>query len=467
MFSRNRVLTTSVQIMAAISMFSLSANQSSASPPTGCEKLNRAYTEHGYVNSDSPLQIANTIVSKRTARTVMNERGLRNGCGDLGFDIYPYACADPLSNNYIWLASNTAYGEDLTLEPGIWTIGCYDVFYYADNDPNYGCNTNRTVTISVHESCNGPVIPGSVTTWTVPPHGGPVLLTGATTINFEASGTIWFTITTSINGCDGWYVSHSNLAGSTTTDVQMGSNCSEFIDDPTYNRFHVVLYGTRCLPVEITAQPSGAEICAGDWHQMCITATGDPAPDYQWQKNGVDIPGADSPCYVATEAGEYQCAVSNDCSNETSEPAIVTIKNGPTINEQPAGGVICPGYLQVLCVSATGSGEMNYLWKRNNLTLIGSNDPCHTATQSGNYTCTITDDCGNTTSDAAVVTTANPGIGDFSGDGHSDIQDFTILHDCLFGPATAAENECLCTDVDGNGTIDLIDFALLQRYFGS
>ncbi len=467
MLKRERVTGISVLTMAITALLAFLPNKLSARQPVTCEKQDTISAERSYISVDSPLQIANALTSKRTARSVMNDRGLRNGCGDLGFDTYPYACADPLTSNYIWLAANTAYGEDLTLEPGVWTIGCYDVFYYADNDSNYGCNTNRTVTISVHESCNGPVIPGSVTTWTVPPHGGPVLLTGATTVDFEASGTIWFSIMTSIHGCDGWYVSHANLAGSTTTDVQVGSHCSELIDDPTYNRFHVVLYGTRCLPVEITAQPSGAEICAGDWHQLCVTATGDPAPDYRWQKNGVDIPNADSSCYVATEAGQYQCVVSNDCGSETSEEATVSIKSGPMIDEQPSGGAICPGYSPVLCVSTTGSGDMNYLWKRNNLTLIGSNDPCHTATQSGNYTCTITDDCGSTTSDIAVVTTANPGTGDFSGDGHSDIDDFSIFHDCLFGPATAAENECVCTDVDGNGAIDLIDFAVLQRYFGS
>lgn len=167
---------------------------------------------------------------------------VRIGCGDEGFDTYPYAVSDPPVLSYVWLAADTMYGDDLTLEDGEWDIGCYDVFIYADNDPYYGCQGNRTVTLRAHEYCNGPVLSGSEETWTVPPYGGPVLLTGVTNIDFKASGTIWFSLTTTSQACDGWYAGNTNPAGSTTIDVQEGDNCQQFIEGE-YNKFHVVLYG--------------------------------------------------------------------------------------------------------------------------------------------------------------------------------------------------------------------------------
>ena len=221
--------------------------------------------------------------------------GTRLGCGDLGYTIYPYAVSDPLSLNYIWLNRNVMYGDDLTLEPGTWQIECYDVFIYADNSATYGCNRNRTVTLRAHTSCNGSVITGSQESWTVPPHGGPILLTGATNVSFTASGTIWFSLTTSINLCDGWYASDQNLAGSTTIYVQNGTNCQDYIEGQ-YNKFHVVLYA-QCASPSFTAQPSGGTICPGGARQLCVTAAGSAPLSYQWKLGGVNIDGATSSCY--------------------------------------------------------------------------------------------------------------------------------------------------------------------------
>jgi len=191
------------------------------------------------------------------------ERSERIGCGDEGFDTYPYAVSDPPTLSYVWLAADTMYGDDLTLEEGEWDIGCYDVFIYADNDPYYGCDSDRTVTLRAHESCNGPVISGSEETWTVPPYGGPILLTGVTNVDFKAGGTIWFSLTTTSQACDGWYAGNLNLAGSTTIDVQEGDNCQQFIEGD-YNKFHVVLYGEPrpdpTVYADLSCRPSSGQL---------------------------------------------------------------------------------------------------------------------------------------------------------------------------------------------------------------
>ena len=60
-----------------------------------------------------------------------------------------------------------------------------------------------------------------------------------------------------------------------------------------------------------------------------VTATGDGLM-YQWQKDGIDIIGATLSTYilssvVESDAGEYQCVVSNRAGHVTSNAAYLTV----------------------------------------------------------------------------------------------------------------------------------------------
>lgn len=53
--------------------------------------------------------------------------------------------------------------------------------------------------------------------------------------------------------------------------------------------------------------------------------------------------------------------------------------------------------------------------------------------------------------------------GDCNADGLVDLADHATLSDCLNGPQASAEGvSCACFDFDGNGTVDLLDFAQFQ-----
>jgi hypothetical protein len=391
--------------------------------------------------------------------------GLRTGCPDVGFTTRAYARDS--GNEWPWLPANTLVADDLTLLPGDWTIDCYDVLIYADNLAAFGCNRDRTVTLRAYDACNGALIPGSQETWTVPPHGGPVLLTGASNVNFPASGTIWFGLTTSINKCDGWYIGQQQVQGSTNNVFQLGTDCAACINPPScspYSGFIVVLYG--CQAPTITSHPTGGEICPGGFHQFCVNAQGSGTVQYKWQKDGNDISGATSPCYVATAAGSYRCVVTDSCKSVTSEAAALTVRTGPQVTSPPTGGVICSGQTRQVCVEAEAMGELHYQWKRGGLTLIGATSSCYYATAAGSYTCLLTDDCGVTPSPAALVTQASPSLGDFNGDGHVTIADWELLQPCMSGPQAGLAPNCACMDSDADVDADLSDFAALQAGFG-
>jgi hypothetical protein len=57
---------------------------------------------------------------------------------------------------------------------------------------------------------------------------------------------------------------------------------------------------------------------------------------------------------------------------------------------------------------------------------------------------------------------------DFDGDGMVGPADFAFVATCIGGPTVAAESACSCADLNGDGRVDLGDYAVLQmRYSGN
>lgn len=86
----------------------------------------------------------------------------------------------------------------------------------------------------------------------------------------------------------------------------------------------------------ITSHPSGATKDAGESVTFSVTATGDPAPTYQWRKDGVNIGGATSADYTIpsvseSDAGDYDVVVTNSEGSATSNVATLTV-NSATSN---------------------------------------------------------------------------------------------------------------------------------------
>ncbi len=162
----------------------------------------------------------------------------------------------------------------------------------------------------------------------------------------------------------------------------------------------------------------------------------------------------------------YAQAHDGTCWSYARDAVTVTVLCAtPTITTQPIGGVFCTGHDHELCVTAEGSGELHYQWKRNGLALIGATASCYAASQAGTYSCTVSDDCGPTDSDTAQVAEASPDAGDFDGDSDTDFADFGQLTDCLEGPNSGVAAGCECVDVNTDGQIDVTDFAELQPLF--
>ncbi len=56
--------------------------------------------------------------------------------------------------------------------------------------------------------------------------------------------------------------------------------------------------------------------------------------------------------------------------------------------------------------------------------------------------------------------------GDTEGNGSVDLDDFADLEACLLGPNGGLGTGCECFDFDNDNDVDLDDFAAFQRRFG-
>jgi gliding motility-associated-like protein len=124
---------------------------------------------------------------------------------------------------------------------------------------------------------------------------------------------------------------------------------------------------------------------------------------YQWSKDGVDINGATSVTYDATEAGLYKVRVSKGgCTTESAGTKILPAANAST----SISPVVCAGEKVELSVNTTGySSSATYQWRKDGVNIPSANQPIYNAEASGVYTVAVTD--GATTVSCPLTITVN------------------------------------------------------------
>ena len=311
------------------------------------------------------------------------------------------------------IGSFTAIASNIDA-PDTWTQLSYDLSAY----------NNQNIYIAIHDvtpdyfmmwiddleitsnTCIAPTVTSQPTSQTVC-NGDNV------TFNITATGDATITYQWQFNG--------SNISGATSNTYTVNSVTSTNAGDYTcymVNGCGNTTSNTATLTVSdatvITSQPTGNTYCEGDNLSLNIFATGGNLT-YQWQLDGNDISGATTATYTTTasttDAGNYTCVVSGDCGNLTSSTATVTVNAATTINTQPANVDICENENATFTTSATGT-NISYQWQFNGNNISGATTDIYTINgatfgNSGDYTCVITGDCGNVTSNTASLTVSD------------------------------------------------------------
>jgi glucose/arabinose dehydrogenase len=94
----------------------------------------------------------------------------------------------------------------------------------------------------------------------------------------------------------------------------------------------------------ITAHPQSQTVSAGEPATFTVSASGSPPLQYQWQRDGVDIPGATSASYTlasaqaADDGARFRVRVSNGAGEAVSDEATLTV----TANAAPTAAITDP-----------------------------------------------------------------------------------------------------------------------------
>lgn len=182
---------------------------------------------------------------------------------------------------------------------------------------------------------------------------------------------------------------------------------------------------TSGFPPEITSPPQSTATSLGSSVTLSVTVNADPAPTFQWQKDGIPIASATASTLTlsnitAADAGNYRVVVTNTLGSTTSSIAslFITAATPLKITSHPQSINIAPGSPATFKINANGNGPVSVQWYRHrqgestptplsgetNLTLT---IPSVRSTDMGFYFARLTDDTNELDSDAAVLTTAS------------------------------------------------------------
>lgn len=92
-----------------------------------------------------------------------------------------------------------------------------------------------------------------------------------------------------------------------------------------------IQYPANQQPPSITTQPSNQNVTEGQLVTFSVTAGGTAPLGFQWQRNGINIPGANTSSYsiptvaLSDNGAKFRCAVSNAFGNVNSNEATLTV----------------------------------------------------------------------------------------------------------------------------------------------
>ncbi|MDB6056419.1 MAG: large protein [Verrucomicrobiales bacterium] len=183
-------------------------------------------------------------------------------------------------------------------------------------------------------------------------------------------------------------------------------------------------------PPSIAAQPSSVTRNSGAGATFSVSANGAPTLNFQWFKNGAALSDGGTILGSATavltltsvgssDAGSFQCVVTNSSGNVTSSVATLTVVVPPTITTQPSSQTVNGSSLAMFNVVATGTGPLTYAWSKNggvlanNAKISGAASATLTVANTSSadeatYTVVVSNGAGSATSSGATLNVLTP-----------------------------------------------------------
>ncbi len=192
----------------------------------------------------------------------------------------------------------------------------------------------------------------------------------------------------------------------------------EFFSINNTNRSYLArLYGDL-YPPEIITQPQSKSTNAGASVTFTVNANNQTAVNYQWRKNGADIPGANLNVYSLfnvqlADSGSYTAFLTDSAGGTTSSNAVLVVGIPPVITSQPASLVVTQGQTATFTVGVSGV-PLSYQWfKYPGTPLLGTTNATYSIASAvensaGSYWVVASNFLGKATSSIVTLTVIAP-----------------------------------------------------------
>lgn len=232
----------------------------------------------------------------------------------------------------------------------------------------------------------------------------PVIAQAPQDLAATVGGTATFVVLASGNPAPSiqWQRDGADLPGATGAVLQLGA--VGIADDGAKLRARVsnlqgtttsaaatlsVSYGPgQPVAPAIVTQPMSATVIAGRNATFVVAATGNPAPAYQWKRDGAPIPGATGPVYsfgpvaIADHLATFTAVASNASGFVESIAATLRVDTPASIQMQPLDASVPVGTAASFSVTASGSPSPSYQWRRDGAAIVGGTGATYTFTTS-------------------------------------------------------------------------------------
>ena len=370
------------------------------------------------------------LVNFNPATNAAGSNAFRNlyGITDPGLRILG-PCLGKLANNSDRLALELPQHPDGTNDPISWVI--VDEVLYADQPP-WPCGSDGTgnslqrlsATLSGNDpaqwtaeppTAGGPRanLPAGLPTITSQPQNRVAATNGSTSFSVSLCGTPPFAYQ--------WQFNSGSLGGATNATLNLTAltvaNAGDYrvlVSNAAGSVTSQVATLIVQSPPFIITPPQSVTIMSNQSASFSVTAGGTPPLQYQWQLNGVSLPGRTNDSLLLTnvqpgQAGNYRVQVFNTAASVFSSNAVLTVQVPIYFSVQPTNQNVLPGTNVTLVAVAPGNGPIRYQWRFQGTNIPNATNASHSFTGAnitdhhGTYSVAVEDDISTATSANAFI----------------------------------------------------------------
>ena len=293
----------------------------------------------------------------------------------------------------------TTTGTALTYQ---WQLSGTDIpgevaaTYAATATGNYSCIVTQNGCVDVSNVISATIKPNP--TATITPSAAQSICSGSSVL-LTANAGAGITYQWKLNGAN-----IPTATSQTYTATASGNHTCELTLNGCTATAAPVIITVNVPPTATITTTTSNSFCAGG--SVLISANIGVGLSYQWQLNAANISGANAATYTATATGSYTCIVTRNSCPTTSN-AIAVTANALPVATIAAGGptTICAG--STITLSANTGAGLTYQWQLNGANIASATASTYPTTAAGNYTCIVTQNGCNNTSNTITIT-VNP-----------------------------------------------------------